>query len=189
MKKLTDKQEIFCREYLVDLNGTQAAIRAGYSKKTANRIATENLSKPVIQARVAALVEARAEKLEVDAEWVLRRLVDEATADFADLYAIAGGIKPVHDWPLIWRQGLVTGLDVQQDSIYEDGEPVPDGMVVKIKMSDRIKRVELIGRHVKIQAFKDQMTVDTSACEARLDAAIKGVADRAKEWQESRDNK
>lgn len=41
---LTDKQEMFCREYLIDLNATQAAIRAGYSAKTANRTASENLS-------------------------------------------------------------------------------------------------------------------------------------------------
>lgn len=50
---LTNKQRRFCEEYLVDLNGTQAAIRAGYSKHTANRIATENLSKPVIKEFIA----------------------------------------------------------------------------------------------------------------------------------------
>ncbi len=46
---LTDRQEMFCREYLIDLNATQAAIRAGYSAKTANRTASENLSKPDIR--------------------------------------------------------------------------------------------------------------------------------------------
>jgi phage terminase small subunit len=44
-KKLTLKQEMFCREYLVDLNGTQAAIRAGYSEDTAKEIASQNLTK------------------------------------------------------------------------------------------------------------------------------------------------
>ncbi len=52
---LTDKQEMFCREYLIDLNATQAAIRAGYSAKTANRTASENMSKPDIQLRIAEL--------------------------------------------------------------------------------------------------------------------------------------
>jgi len=52
---LTDKQEMFCREYLIDLNATQAAIRAGYSVKTANRIAAQNLSKLDIQNRIAEL--------------------------------------------------------------------------------------------------------------------------------------
>lgn len=49
MQKLTTKQRMFVNEYLLDCNATQAAIRAGYSEKTANRIASENLSKPVIQ--------------------------------------------------------------------------------------------------------------------------------------------
>jgi phage terminase small subunit len=48
-KKLTAKQEMFCREYLIDLNGTQAAIRAGYSENAANEIAAENLAKPSIK--------------------------------------------------------------------------------------------------------------------------------------------
>ena len=52
---LTGKQEMFCREYLIDLNATQAAIRAGYSAKTVNRTASENMSKPDIQSRIAEL--------------------------------------------------------------------------------------------------------------------------------------
>ena len=58
---LTDKQEMFCREYLIDLNATQAAIRAGYSAKTANRIAAQNLSKLDIQNRIAELKTKRNE--------------------------------------------------------------------------------------------------------------------------------
>ncbi len=50
---LTDKQDISCREYLIDLNATQAAIRAGYSAKTANLTASEKMSKPDIQLRIA----------------------------------------------------------------------------------------------------------------------------------------
>ncbi|HBS9937649.1 TPA: terminase small subunit [Klebsiella pneumoniae] len=56
---LTDKQEMFCREYSIDLNATQAAIRAGYSEKTANRTASENLSKPDIQ---LSIVEDKAQR-------------------------------------------------------------------------------------------------------------------------------
>ena len=52
MSKLTDKQERFVQEYLIDLNATQAAIRAGYSKKTAQVIGSENLAKPLIAERI-----------------------------------------------------------------------------------------------------------------------------------------
>ena len=55
MADLRDKQEKFCIEYLIDLNATQAAIRSGYSEKTARQMGTENLSKPVIQQRIQEL--------------------------------------------------------------------------------------------------------------------------------------
>ena len=69
--KLTSKQEMFCLEYLIDLNATQAAIRAGYSAKTAQQTGSENLAKPVIAERIRTLFGDRAAKVEVNAEWVL----------------------------------------------------------------------------------------------------------------------
>lgn len=74
--KLTPKQEAFCREYLIDLNGTQAAIRAGYSKKTAREMAVENLSKPPIAKKLAELQAKIAAKTELSAEYVLNGLLE-----------------------------------------------------------------------------------------------------------------
>ena len=79
---LTDKQEMFCREYLIDLNATQAAIRAGYSEKTANRTASENLSKPDIQSRIAELKAQRKDLVVVNATYVLNRLVEIDQMEF-----------------------------------------------------------------------------------------------------------
>lgn len=76
---LTPKRQRFIEEYLIDLNGTQAAIRAGYSARTANRIATEILSKPDIQRELAARRAALSEKTELTAEWIVRQLKVEAT--------------------------------------------------------------------------------------------------------------
>jgi phage terminase small subunit len=76
MKKLTAKQDMFCREYIIDLNATQAAIRAGYSERTARVTASNLLAKPNIAARVKHLKDKRAEELELDAYWVLKRLKD-----------------------------------------------------------------------------------------------------------------
>lgn len=72
--KLNAKQEMFCKEYLVDLNATQAAIRAGYSERTARVTASKLLAKANISARVKELKDKRAEELELDAYWVLKRL-------------------------------------------------------------------------------------------------------------------
>lgn len=80
---LTPKQQRFVDEYLVDLNASAAARRAGYSVRTANRIATENLSKPVIAAAIAAAKAQRSERTRIDADWVLRTLAEEKAADLA----------------------------------------------------------------------------------------------------------
>jgi len=74
MAKMTAKQQRFCDEYLIDLNATQAAIRAGYSGKTANRIGTENLSKPVIKAYLAERMSEKESELIADQDEVLRYL-------------------------------------------------------------------------------------------------------------------
>lgn len=150
---LTAKQGRFVEEYLVDLNATQAAIRAGYSEKTAYSMG-QRLLKHVEVAQLLAEAQAkRSERVQVDADWVLTRLAAEATADLADILDDAGAIKPVSDWPVIWRQGLVAGFDVQENEV--DG--VKMGQTVKVKLSDRIKRIELIGKHVNVQAFRDQV--------------------------------
>lgn len=72
-EKLTPKQEFFCKEYLVDLNGTQAAIRAGYSPETAQEQSSRLLSNVIIQAYVQKLKDKRSLRLEIDADWVLNR--------------------------------------------------------------------------------------------------------------------
>lgn len=153
MSDLTPKQQTFCEEYLIDLNATQAAIRAGYSEHTAQEIGSQNLSKLMVQSEVQRLMKERSERTKIDADWVLNRLADEANADIAALYDDNGKLKSVHDWPLVWRQGLVMGLEAEEE--YEDGEAI--GRVTKIRQSDRIKRVELIGKHVGVQAFKDRL--------------------------------
>ena len=71
---LTPKQAAFVREYMIDLNATQAAIRAGYSEKTANRIGAENLSKPVIQEAIQQRHKAAEEKCAVTVEWILSEI-------------------------------------------------------------------------------------------------------------------
>ena len=81
---MTPKQEAFVREYLIDLNATQAAIRAGYSVDTARAIGSENLSKPDIADAIAEAQAERAEKCEIDALWVLQEAKSTYQAARAD---------------------------------------------------------------------------------------------------------
>lgn len=73
---LTDKQERFCQEYLIDLNGTQAAIRAGFSEKTANEQAARMLANVSIQDKIAEIRKSISEEIKVDQKWVLNRFIE-----------------------------------------------------------------------------------------------------------------
>jgi len=85
MSKLTPKQEAFVREYLVDLNATQASIRAGYSQRSAKQTAHELMARPEIQEAISAAQAQRAERVEIQADDVLRRLWSIASADAREL--------------------------------------------------------------------------------------------------------
>ncbi|QHM76508.1 hypothetical protein C7M52_02484 [Mixta theicola] len=148
---LTGKQEMFCREYLIDLNATQAAIRAGYSEKTAPTIACENLIKPNVQQRIAELKAERNERVEITADYVLRRLAEIDQMDVLDILTESGDLKPVAQWPKVWRTTL-SGLDVA----VMGGEEDTAGLLKKIKWPDKVKNLELLGKHISVMAFKEQ---------------------------------
>lgn len=147
----TPRQEAFIEQYLIDRNGTQAATRAGYSKRTANEQAARLLANDSIAAEVERRLAAMSAAAGIDAQWLLDRLAEEAKADVDDLYDNDGNFKPINKWPLIWRQGLVAGIEMGEVTI--NGETVR--RPVKLKLSERGKRLELIGRHVGVQAFRD----------------------------------
>ena len=159
-KQLDAREQRFVEEYLIDLDPKRAAIAAGYAKTTARTkafgwVSKSKCTKPHVLAAINEALEARAERTKIDADWVLLRLQDEVTADLAEIYREDGSLKPIHEWPLIFRQGLVSGLDVDEE--FEEGVKV--GRVSKVKLSDRIKRLELIGKHVDVQAFSERKEI------------------------------
>jgi len=152
--KLTVKQKLFCDEYMVDLNATQAATRAGYSKKTAHSIGPENLEKPGIKEYLRGKIAARSEKIEVDAEYVLSRLYEIDQMDVIDILNEDGSIKDVSQWPKIWRQFL-SGIDVSELFEGRGNEKKMIGIMKKIKWPDKVKNLEMIGKHIVVGAFKE----------------------------------
>ena len=154
MAVLTPKQERFVDEYLVDLNATAAATRAGYSERTANEQGARLLANVSVRSAIQLSKARRSERTKIDADWVLRTLAEEKSADLASIYADDGSILPVKDWPMVFRTGLVVGVETVEshDGYGEERKPIS---IRKIKISDRIKHLELIGRHVDVQAFRD----------------------------------
>ncbi len=134
-KNLTPKQQRFVEEYLIDLNATQAAIRAGYSRNSARQIGVENLSKPVIAAAVAKAKQERCEATRIDAEWVLR----EAVA----LYErCIGEVKPA--------------LHPKSRQQMRDAD---GNLLFTFQAATAARVLELIGKHTDIGAFKDSLEI------------------------------
>ncbi len=154
MANLTPKQQRFVEEYLIDLNATQAAIRAGYSKKTAYSVGHENLKKPEIQKAIQEALQGRKERVQIDADYVLKRLVEIDQMDVLDIMDDQMKIRPVNEWPKVWRQYVINLENLE----LSDGE----GCFKKIKWPDKVKNLELIGKHVSVGAFKDKIEHDVS---------------------------
>lgn len=173
---LTAKMQRFRDEYLVDLNATRAYRAAGYKGSDAVCAVQGSrlLRNPKVAASIAEAMEARSQRTKVDADWVAKRLQAEAEADLADLYDDNGNLLPVKQWPLIWRQGLVAGVE----TVRERGDDGEASSVDKIKISDRVKRIELLGKHVDVQAFKDRVEVDVTDDAAKLLAEARKAAGR-----------
>ena len=174
--KLTDKQALFCQEYLVDLNATQAAIRAGYKEKSAAIVGHENLRKPNIQELITKLKNKRAEKTEVDAAYVIKRLTQIDEMDILDILTDNGEMKPIKEWPLCWRR-TISGIDISTMMGLGDTETI----LKKIKWPDKLKNIELLGKHVDVSAFKEQIEHSGTIklddiSDEELDAEIKNLA-------------
>lgn len=179
---LTRQQELFVAEYLKDLNATQAAIRAGYSPRTANEQAARLLVNVSIQREIQRHMDARLHRIEESADSVLKRLIEEANADQKDLFNEDGSPKPIHEWPAIWRRGLVSGMEVEElFETDEDGNRKHIGYTKKLKFSERIKRVELIGRHIKIGAFRDRKQIEADGALTEFFNQIAGQGIRPKD--------
>lgn len=157
-KKLTDKQEMFCREYLIDLNATQAAIRAGYSERTARSIGQRMLTNVDIEKRLSELKGDRNERVSVNADYVLDRLMQIDQLDVADILDVNGDLLPVRKWSKAWRTS-VNAIEVIQMS---KGDMDIETFLKKVKLPDKLKNLELLGKHVDVQAFKDKVETDVN---------------------------
>ncbi len=136
--KLTPKQQRFIDEYLIDLNATQAAIRAGYSPRTARAIACENLAKPDIQEAIAEAKRVRSEATKIDAEWVLRELVK------------------LHKRV---TQQITPALHPKTRKQMKDEEGNLLFVFNAAAANAANRALELIGKHTEIGAFKDRLEV------------------------------
>ena len=156
---LTAKQERFVQEYLIDLNATQAAIRAGYSEKTAKQAGFENMTKPDLQSRIQEALSERQKEAKYDAAMVLSRHIEIDQMDIADILKDDGSLKPISQWPKVWRTSI-SGLDIVELMSRGDDRDALESWVKKIKWPDKLKNLELLGKHVDVRAYGEKKPDD-----------------------------
>nr|WP_314520706.1 terminase small subunit [uncultured Lelliottia sp.] len=158
-KPLTAMQEAYCQSYIkTPENQSQAAIDAGFSPNTAAVKASVMMRDERIQKRIAELMEERNKRTRVSADYVLMRLVEIDQMDVLDILNDDMSIKPVSEWPKVWRQYL-TGFELADMFEGRGDEKELVGILKKIKWPDKVKNLELIGKHVDVMAFKERLEV------------------------------
>lgn len=156
MKKLTPKRKLFCREYLKDLNGAQAAIRAGFSPRTAREQASQLLTIPAIKEKIEAMSEKRAKKVEVEADDILLELQRLGHADVRAMYDDAGCVKQPKDWPEAIARA-VASIEVEELFEGKGQDRKWIGYTKKVKFWNKPQALELMGKHKKL--FTDKLEV------------------------------
>lgn len=157
--KLTAKQIRFVDEYMVDFNATQAAIRAGYKAKTAHVIGAENLRKPKIAEEIARRQKDLQRRTEVTQDRVVKELARVAFADATD-YACVETLTYENEDGTVSPVQIVSPKDT--DTLSDDQRAAIAGIKhgangIEIKLHDKIKALELLGRHIGM--FNDKIEV------------------------------
>lgn len=173
--KLTAKQARFVDEYLIDLNATQAAIRAGYSAKTAGIIGFENLTKPNIASEIAVAQERRAVRTGITQDRVLQELGRIAFFDIRKLYTEAGALKQPHELD-DEAAAVLAGIDVVEmaGGMKVDGEGGASHVPMytkKARIPDKVAAIGLAMRHLGMLNDKLEHTFNPKQMMSTLDAA------------------
>nr|ACD38804.1 phage terminase small subunit [Pseudomonas aeruginosa] len=144
---MTKKQRLFVDEYLLDLNATQAAIRAGYSTRRAAEIGYQLLQRPEVAQAIQAAMAERSKRTEVEADYVIRRLREIDEMDVLDILEDDGSFRSIRDWPKAWRQFL-SGIEIAELFEGRGDDRRIAGVLRKVKWPDKLRNLELLSRHV-----------------------------------------
>lgn len=146
---LTDKQKRFCEEYLIDLNATQAAVRAGYSKKTANEQGARLLANVSVQNYLTAKKQKLAEKSEITKERLIEELTKLALFDIRNIFTVDGGLKNVKDFGDA-EAAAIAGIE--SFDVKEPDSGMVLGTTQKVKILNKINAIERISKMLGFDA-------------------------------------
>ena len=158
-RKLTNKQKMFCKEYLVDLNASQAALRAGYSKRNHDKIGHQLIEKTRIKAKIQEEMNKRGRRIEITADKVLQEIARLALSNMQDYVIVDEKGFAYVDLSKLTREQAAAIQEIHTDEVLEDdyehldakGKPTKRTVrKIKFKLSDKSKNLELLGKHLKL---------------------------------------
>lgn len=157
--KLNDKQQRFVEEYLIDLNATKAAIRSGYSEKTARSIASELLTNPNIEEAVAVGRKRLSEATAVTAEAVVNELRKLGFSNMADYMRPGSDGDPTLDFSNLTRDQAAALVEVTVEDFKDGrGEDARDVRRVKFKLADKRAALVDLGKHLGLFVERHEHT-------------------------------
>lgn len=182
--KLTPKQQQFVREYLIDFNATQAAIRAGYSPKTAQVIGAENLKKPMVAAEIQRLGQKTAQKLEITRESIMQELAAIGFARTSDYVRVETepttrlGIHPLTGEVVSLPSYLQTVRITNTADLPEEKAAALAGIKqgangIEVKLHDKVRALELLGKAMGV--FDSGRDTSTEASNNLFEAIVESA--------------
>ncbi len=172
MQRKHTKQDRFCREYVKDLNGTRAAIAAGYSPRSAHVTASQLLNQPNVKDKLAKLMEGHARTLDLSAEKVLSELAQMGFANFRDYIGVTEKGDPYIDLSKLTREQAAAIQQITVDEYVEgrgkNGERVKR---VRVRLADKTRALELLGRYLRMFAIDVRVNFNVEKIVEKIQAA------------------
>lgn len=140
LTKINPRWTVACATYAKSFDVAEAAEASGLDLQYLKN----ELSNPVVQAEINKYVQQITDKTIVDGAYLLQHLSDMVFADLGDIYDDNGNFKPIKRWPKIWRQML------------HSFEAYPTGVPYKVKFIDKLQLIQLVGKHVQVNAFEER---------------------------------
>jgi len=156
--ELKYKQQLFVQEYLVDLNATQAAIRAGYSAPTAKETGYGNLQKPHIREAIQKAMDLRLERIQITADRILVELAKLGFSDIRNIFTESGQLRSVAELGDDIA-AAIQSVEVVSSSAGKDSDGNTEiEYTHKIRLADKKAALELLGKHMKLFADKVEVS-------------------------------
>ena len=182
-QRLTEQQKLWAKLYVKhNFNASKAAREAGYAESSAQSRGYENSHNTLILIEVARLVEERNKRLQIDADYVLQRLIEVDQLDVLDIIEDDGEVKPLSEWPKSWRT-LISGIDVSEIFEGYGRDRSMTGLLKKIKWPDKTKNLEMLGKHIDVRAWEKEAGLTVSANNIMLVPSATSVDDWEKQAQ------